>query len=99
MDQINYGSHDVNEIDIESVNQVLRGNNLTMGEFLNQFEKELALYTETKGAIAVSSGTAALHCAYSTVDLRGREVITSPMTFVATASTAVIQGVNNELHK
>ncbi len=92
MDQINYGRHDVNEIDIESVNQVLRGNNLTMGEFLNQFEKELALYTETKGAIAVSSGTAALHCAYSTVDLRGREVITSPMTFVATASTAVMQG-------
>lgn len=92
MDQINYGRHDVNEIDIESVNQVLRGNNLTMGEFLNQFEKELALYTETKGAIGVSSGTAALHCAYSTVDLRGREVITSPMTFVATASTAVFQG-------
>jgi dTDP-4-amino-4,6-dideoxygalactose transaminase len=92
VDQINYGRHDVNEIDIESVNQVLRGNNLTMGEFLNQFEKELALYTETKGAIAVSSGTAALHCAYSTVDLRGREVITSPMTFVATASTAVMQG-------
>jgi dTDP-4-amino-4,6-dideoxygalactose transaminase len=92
VDQINYGRHDVNEIDIESVNQVLRGNNLTMGEFLNQFEKELALYTETKGAIGVSSGTAALHCAYSTIDLRGREVITSPMTFVATASTAVFQG-------
>ena len=92
MDQINYGRHDVNEIDIESVNQVLRGNNLTMGESLNQFEKELALYTETKGAIGVSSGTAALHCAYATVDLRGREVITSPMTFVATASTAVFQG-------
>ena len=92
MDQINYGRHDVNEIDIESVNQVLRGNNLTMGEILNEFEKELALYTETKGAIGVSSGTAALHCAYSTVDLRGREVITSPMTFVATASTAVFQG-------
>jgi dTDP-4-amino-4,6-dideoxygalactose transaminase len=92
VDQINYGRHDVNEIDIESVNQVLRGNNLTMGESLNQFEKELALYTETKGAIGVSSGTAALHCAYATVDLRGREVITSPMTFVATASTAVFQG-------
>ena len=92
MDQINYGRHDVNEIDIESVNQVLRGKNLTMGEILNEFEKELALYTETKGAIGVSSGTAALHCAYSTVDLRGREVITSPMTFVATASTAVFQG-------
>ena len=92
MDKITYGRHDVDEIDIENVNQVLRSNNLTMGEHLDQFEKELAAYTQTKGAIGVSSGTAALHCAYSTLDLRGREVITSPMTFVATASTAVFQG-------
>jgi len=42
----------------------------------------------------VSSGTAALHCAYSTINLKGKEVITSPMTFVATASTAVLQGAN-----
>ena len=92
MDQITYGRHDVNELDIECVNQVLRSSNLTMGGCLNQFEKELAAYTQTKGAIGVSSGTAALHCAYSTLDLKGREVITSPMTFVATASTAVMQG-------
>lgn len=92
MDQITYGRHDVNELDIECVNQVLRSSNLTMGGCLNQFEKELAAYTQTKGAIGVSSGTAALHCAYSTLDLKGREVITSPMTFVATASTAFLQG-------
>ena len=92
MDKITYGRHDVDEIDIENVNQALRSNYLTMGEHLDQFEKELASYTQTKGAIGVSSGTAALHCAYSTLDLKGREVITSPMTFVATASTAVMQG-------
>jgi dTDP-4-amino-4,6-dideoxygalactose transaminase len=92
VDYISYGRHDVNDTDIESVVQVLRSNNLTMGEHLNQFEKELAIYTRTKAAIGVSSGTAALHCAYSTLDLKGREVITSPMTFVATASTAVMQG-------
>ena len=77
---------------IDQVNEVLRSNNLTMGDFVTQFELNLANYTRTRGAIAVSSGTAALHCAYSTLDLRGREVITSPMTFVATASTAVFQG-------
>ena len=92
MENIAYGRHDVNDTDIETVNQVLRSNNLTMGDYLNQFEIELAVYTQTKGAIGVSSGTAALHCAYSTLDLKGREVITSPMTFVATASTAVLQG-------
>jgi len=92
VENITYGRHDVNEMDIDNVNQVLRSNNLTMGDFLNQFEKEIAVYTQTKDAIGVSSGTAALHCAYSTIDLKGREVITSPMTFVATASTAVMQG-------
>jgi dTDP-4-amino-4,6-dideoxygalactose transaminase len=92
VENITYGRHDVNNTDIESVNQVLRSNNLTMGDYLNQFENELAVYTQTKGAIGVSSGTAALHCAYSTLDLKGREVIISPMTFVATASTAAMQG-------
>ena len=92
MDPISYGRHDVNQNDIDQVNEVLRSNNLTMGDFVTQFELNLANYTRTRGAIAVSSGTAALHCAYSTLDLRGREVITSPMTFVATASTAVFQG-------
>jgi dTDP-4-amino-4,6-dideoxygalactose transaminase len=65
-----------------------------MGSFVDQFESELANFTKTAGAIAVSSGTAALHCAYSTINLKGKEVITSPMTFVATASTAVLQGAN-----
>ena len=92
MDPISYGRHDVNQNDIDQVNEVLRSNNLTMGNFVTKFELDLANYTRTRGAIAVSSGTAALHCAYSTLDLKGREVITSPMTFVATASTAILQG-------
>jgi dTDP-4-amino-4,6-dideoxygalactose transaminase len=65
-----------------------------MGSFVDQFERQLAKYTKTAAAITVSSGTAALHCAYSTINLKGKEVITSPMTFVATASTAVLQGAN-----
>jgi dTDP-4-amino-4,6-dideoxygalactose transaminase len=94
MDLISYGRHDVSEEDIKLVNEVLRSGNLTMGSFVDQFESELANFTKTAGAIAVSSGTAALHCAYSTINLKGKEVITSPMTFVATASTAVLQGAN-----
>ena len=94
MDLISYGRHDVSEEDIKLVNEVLRSGSLTMGSFVDQFESELANFTKTAGAIAVSSGTSALHCAYSTINLKGKEVITSPMTFVATASTAVLQGAN-----
>lgn len=94
MELISYGRHDVSEEDINLVTEVLRSGNLTMGSFVDQFERQLANFTRTAAAIAVSSGTAALHCAYSTINLRGKEVITSPMTFVATASTAVLQGAN-----
>lgn len=89
---ISYGRHDVSELDIEAVSAVLRSQFLTMGTVVETLEKEIAKYTNTAGTVVVSSGTAALHCAYSTVPLKGNEVITSPMTFVSTASTAVIQG-------
>jgi dTDP-4-amino-4,6-dideoxygalactose transaminase len=89
---ISYGRHNVDQVDIEHVIRALRSNNLTMGDYVDLFEKDLAAYTNTRGAVCVSSGTAALHCAYSSVNLKGREVITSPMTFVATASTAIFQG-------
>jgi dTDP-4-amino-4,6-dideoxygalactose transaminase len=94
MDLISYGRQDVSEDDINLVTEVLRSDNLTMGSFVDQFERQLAKFTKTAAAITVSSGTAALHCAYSTINLKGKEVITSPMTFVATASTALLQGAN-----
>jgi len=92
MKKISYGRHDVNEDDIKKVIKVLRSNNLTMGNSINKLEHAIARFTQTKGAVAVSSGTAALHCAYSTIDLKNKEVITSPLTFIATASAAIIQG-------
>lgn len=90
--KIPYGRHDISEIDIEAVGSVLRSDFLTMGSVIETFEREIARYTKTAECVAVSSGTAALHCAYSTLPLQGKEVITTPMTFVSTASTAVIQG-------
>ncbi len=92
MNIISYGRHSVSQEDVDSVVEVLKSDHLTMGKVIQEFESELAGFTNTKEAICVSSGTAALHCAYATVDLKGREVITSPMTFVATAATAVMQG-------
>ncbi len=59
----------------------------SVGEFVDEFETRLADYTGAKFAIATSSGTAALHVALHLADVqRGDEVITAPLTFVATCN-------------
>ena len=64
-----------------------------MGPKVTEFEAAIARRAGTPDAAAVSSGTAALHAAYAGIGVRaGDEVITSPMTFVATAATAALQG-------
>jgi dTDP-4-amino-4,6-dideoxygalactose transaminase len=85
---IPYGRHSINDEDIAAVIEALRSDWLTIGPIVEQFE--LALQ-KVVGApcISVSSGTAALHCAYAAIDLRpGDEVITPPITFIATQATA-----------
>lgn len=92
---IPYGQQSVNWIDVLATIKVLRSNNLTIGPAVNKFEKHLREFTGAKFSVAVSSGTAALHCAYSALDReRGDEVITSPLSFVATASAAIQSGLN-----
>jgi dTDP-4-amino-4,6-dideoxygalactose transaminase len=89
---LNYGRQSIVEADIAAVAEVLRGDWLTTGPAVEAFEKALA---ETAGAPAVSvtSGTAALHAAYGGLGLGpGDEVVTTPITFVATASGAAQLG-------
>ena len=89
---IPYGRHSINEEDINAVVKVLRSDWLTTGPVVEQFEQALE---NTVGApcVSVSSGTAALHCAYAAIDLQpGDEVITPPITFIATQATAAIFG-------
>jgi dTDP-4-amino-4,6-dideoxygalactose transaminase len=89
---IPYGRHSVNEEDIASVVASLRGDWLTTGPLVEEFESELA---KIAGApcISVTSGTAALHCAYAAIGLEpGDEVITPPITFIATQATAALFG-------
>jgi perosamine synthetase len=58
-----------------------------VGQYVSRFEKDIQQYTGAKHAVAVSSGTAALHVALLLVDVSpGDEVITQPLTFVATAN-------------
>ncbi|MET7332439.1 aminotransferase class V-fold PLP-dependent enzyme [Nonomuraea sp. NPDC005650] len=88
-----YGRQSIVESDIEAVAEVLRGDWLTTGPAVGRFEAELARWTGGVPCVAVTSGTAALHVAYVAAGVRaGDEVVTSPLTFVATAATAVLLG-------
>jgi dTDP-4-amino-4,6-dideoxygalactose transaminase len=89
---IPYGRHSINEADIDSVVRVLRGDWLTTGPLVEEFEIALASQVGAP-CISVSSGTAALHCAYAAIGLEpGDEVITPPITFIATQATAALFG-------
>ncbi len=89
---IPYGRHNISEEDVRIVSEVLMSDWLTTGPAVEIFESQLAARTGS-GAVAVSSGTAALHCAYAALDLGpGDEVITPPLTFIATQATAALLG-------
>lgn len=90
--QIPYGRHNISDHDIEAVVKVLKGDWLTTGPIVNLFEDKLQKLTKSM-AVAVSSGTAALHCAYAAAGIGpGDEVITPPLTFIATQATAALLG-------
>ncbi|MCF8526163.1 MAG: DegT/DnrJ/EryC1/StrS family aminotransferase [Candidatus Nanopelagicales bacterium] len=90
---IPYGRQDLNDDDLDAVARVLHGDWLTTGPAVAQFEADLSEHTGGVPAIAVSSGTAALHAAYAAAGVGpGDEVITPPMTFVATQATAALLG-------
>ncbi|RKO66900.1 UDP-4-amino-4,6-dideoxy-N-acetyl-beta-L-altrosamine transaminase [Desulfofundulus salinus] len=88
-----YARQWIEEDDIEAVARVMRGDWLTTGPTLAEFEKQFAARVGARYAVAFSSGTAALHAACFAAGVgRGDEVITSPITFVASASCALYLG-------
>lgn len=88
-----YGRQSIDESDVAAVTEVLRGDWLTTGPAVDRFETALAEWTGGVPCVSVTSGTAALHVAYAASGIGpGTEVITSPMTFVATAATAAQLG-------
>ncbi|GAA2090450.1 DegT/DnrJ/EryC1/StrS family aminotransferase [Actinomadura alba] len=88
-----YGRQSIDDSDIAAVTEVLRGDWLTTGPAVDRFETALAEWTGGVPCVSVTSGTAALHVAYAAAGIGpGTEVITSPMTFVATAATAAQLG-------
>lgn len=88
-----YGRQWLDEEDVQAVVEVLRSDYLTTGPKVAEFEREFAALVGAREAVAVSNGTAALHAAVSAAGIGpGDEVITSPMTFAATANCVVFQG-------
>ena len=91
--KIYYGRQWIGEDDIRAVEEVLRSDYITCGPKVDEFEQELAHYTGAKYAVAVSNGTAALHCACIAAGIGpGDEVITTPLTFAASANCAFYCG-------
>lgn len=91
--KIFYGRQWIGEDDIKAVADVLRGPYITCGPMVEKAEGILAQYTGAKHAVLCSNGTAALHCACIAAGVDpGDEVITTPLTFAASANCAVYCG-------
>ena len=95
--KLSYGRHFLDDDDIQAVVEVLQHGWITQGPKIAEFEEAVARYVGAQYAVAVSSGTAALHiaCAAAAVG-HGDIVVTSPNTFVASANCALYVGARPE---
>lgn len=92
-EKIYYGRQWIDEEDIAAVAATLRTDFITCGPKVDEMERSLEAYTGAKYAVAVSNGTAALHCACLAAGIGpGDEVITTPLTFAASANCALYCG-------
>ncbi|MFA9463320.1 MAG: UDP-4-amino-4,6-dideoxy-N-acetyl-beta-L-altrosamine transaminase [Velocimicrobium sp.] len=90
---IPYGTQWIEEEDIEAVVDALRSDYLTTGPKVSEFEETIKQYVGAKYAVAVSNGTAALHVACMAAGIgKGDEVITTPITFAASANCVLYCG-------
>ena len=84
---IPYGKQHITEDDIQAVIETLKSDYLTQGPRIAEFEEYFAAYIDSKYAIAVSNGTAALHLCTMALNVKpGDKVITTPITFAASAN-------------
>jgi perosamine synthetase len=91
--QIHLSRPDITAKEIEAVCEVLRGPNLSLGPKLTEFEQAFAGYIGTKRAVAVNSGTSGLFLCMLALRIGpGDEVITTPFTFIASATSIMMAG-------
>lgn len=88
-----YGRQHISEADIQAVVEVLQSDWLTTGPNVSAFEAQICEVTGAEYAVAVNSGTAALHACMSAIGIApGDEVIVTPLTFAASANCVIYQG-------
>jgi perosamine synthetase len=92
-DRIPLARPEIGEREKELVLEVLRSGSLSLGPMIDRFERELAAWLAVDDAVAVSSGTAALHLGVRAVGWGpGDEVVTTPLSFVASANCLLYEG-------
>lgn len=104
--KIAYGHQYIDEADIQAVVEVLKSDFLTCGPKIGELERKLCKITGAKYAVVCSNGTAALHMACQAAGIKeGDEVITTPITFAASANcvrycggTPVFADINEETY-
>ena len=90
---IPYGKQHLDDDDIEAVVKTLKSDWITQGPAISEFEKAVANKVGAQYAVAVATGTAALHCACFAAGIgKGDEIITSPITFAASGNCALFLG-------
>ena len=90
---IPYGHQHITDEDVQAVVAALKSDYMTQGPLIGQFEKDIANYLGVKYACVVSNGTAALHLCAMALDIKhGDKIITTPITFVASANGFRYQG-------
>lgn len=97
MKTIPYAHQFIDSNDIKEVIKILKSDWLTQGPKVKEFESALCQYTDAKYAVVVSSGTAALHLSMIALGLGpGDKLVTSPITFAASANCAIYVGAAPE---
>lgn len=88
-----YGRQSIDDGDVQAVVAALRSDWLTTGPAVDAFEQAVSAACGGAPSVSVTSGTAALHVAYAAAGVGpGDEVVTTPLTFVATAAAAALHG-------
>lgn len=90
---IPYSTQLIEEDDIAAVVEILRSSHLTQGAKVEEFEEAIARYVGTSYCVTFNSATSALHAAYTVCGIQeGDEIITTPISFVATSNMAIALG-------
>lgn len=88
-----YAHQSISHEDIDAVVKVLKGDWITTGPYIDEFEKSVCDYVGTRFGVAVNSGTSALDIAVASLELEGGEIITTPFTFAATSNAILFNGL------